>query len=385
MAVVEIVMPKMGESVAEATIISWLKSEGDYIEEDEILLEVATDKVDSEIPSPVSGRIVSLLHPVDAVVAVGEVLATVESEGDTTASAPAPVMQEERPAAVPVETATAPVITESEVYAPAERSTAKNHNYYSPAVRYLALSKGLTRDDLSHMTGTGPEGRVTPEDVQRYVGSTSTVSMAQSAPIVAAPVVTQAVQSSTTSTFAEVDVTTMQLWVERHAAAFADKYSHTLSLPTIVLEVIATALQDHPSINNGNYSVNITLGRATDDAQMSVVSGCESLNLPGLVAQMAQANESADATFAIRNIENYKSSNIASPRLHDGCSATLALGRITKKPIIQETDEGDIIAIRHMMYVSLSFDQQAVSGAAADSFLSRILQDIETYDSDRAI
>ena len=475
MAEVELIMPKMGESIIEATIIAWLKSEGDQVEADETILEVATDKVDSEVPSPVSGVIKKILHPVDTVVPVGASLAIIETQEkaqleEVTPEIPseaAPDIKIEEPIkAVDSGASRAPqanTIHEETIKTPLalERLSLTNKipsfvegKFYSPLVRNIAKTEGITLEELSLINGSGADNRVTKIDLLNYIdqkkigGQKTIVASAPlqstSTPIVNTPKIKKGpqsepvVQSSNNaavsngsdevialsrmrkviashmrnsldtsahvSSFVEADATRLVTWRNKIKGEYLKKYGEKITLSPLFTEVVIQALREFPQINAAlkddqliiKKSINIGVATAMKNGNLivPVIKEADQLNLHGLTKKLndltARARENAlqpdeiqGGTFTISNIGTF-GNIMGTPIINQPQLAILALGAIKKKPVIQETSEGDIIAIRHMMFLSLSFDHRVIDGYLGGTFLNRIAHYIESFDTNRS-
>ena len=472
MAIVELVMPKMGESIIEATIIEWLKKEGDHVDADEIVLEIATDKVDSEIPANVSGTITKILHQKDAVVAVGAPLALIETEGEERAKK-APKAEVPAPSA-PIETSQPAKVEEtsrpsSKSLSLSRRSVAGkipsniDGRFFSPLVRNIARSEGISIEELMSLEGSGADGRVTKVDLFNYIDDKKLGRVAQRpAPRVLARNVvredtllaeekaahapaperpTQATQpasqtpptagassdeiielsrmrkviaghmmnslntSAHVTTFVEADTTKLVLWRNKVKNEYQAKYGEKLTFSPLFTEAVIQALKDFPMINGSlqddkliiKKNINIGIATAMENGNLivPVIQNSENLNLLGLtkqlndITQRARVNklrpdEIQGGTFTISNIGTF-GNIMGTPIINQPQLAILALGAIKKKPVIEETPEGDIIAIRHMMFLSLSFDHRVIDGYQGGVFLNRIAANIENFDANRTI
>jgi 2-oxoglutarate dehydrogenase E2 component (dihydrolipoamide succinyltransferase) len=466
MAKYQLLLPKMGESVAEATIIKWNKNPGDYIEADDAVMEIATDKVDSEVPSPVSGKLVEQLCNENDVVQVGAVIAIIETgEAEESVEEPLAIAEEPEEVSIPEVPAEAPDTPEpipgleQLEQKPAEESTDSfkgSGRFYSPLVKNIATQEGISAEELDKIPGTGAEGRLTKDDLLNYLQNPSAVLKEQPqqpvlevpAPVVetpaakpAEPVQTQApieakptpavsvsgadeviemdrmrklisdhmVMSKHTAphvtSFVEADVTNLVLWREKNKAAFEKKEGEKITFTPIFIEAVARAIKDMPMINvsvNGyqiikKAAVNIGMATALPSGNLivPVIKNADKLNLVGLtkavndLANRARNNKLApddvqDGTFTITNVGSF-GNVMGTPIINQPQVAILAVGAIKKKPAVIETRQGDVIAIRHMMFLSLSYDHRVVDGALGGSFLRRVADYLEGWDLDRAI
>ncbi len=469
MAIVELVIPKMGESIHEATIISWLKNVGDTIEEDETILEIATDKVDSDVPSPVQGTIHKILAQVNDVVPVGQSVALIETSG--AAHQPEINQIQEAEAKKEVATAEHSAQTISAIQPKAEYQPANlpekakfivTNRFYTPLVKTIAKQEGVSLKELESIEGSGPKNRVTKEDLFRYINLRQSenkhsiahpaISVQQqrnnlsSADITKEPKASQASDSPMSkptpaasnssyagnkeiieldrmrkmisnhmissintsahvSSFVETDVTKMVLWRKKAKKAYQETYGERLTFSSLFAEAVISALKEFPTINaslDGDKLIvkkNINLGIATalpsGHLIVPVIGEAEKLNLLGLTEKLndltnrardnkLKPNEIQGGTFTISNIGTF-GNLMGTPIINQPQMAILAIGAIKKKPVIMETDHGDIIAIRHMMFLSLSFDHRVIDGFLGGSFLNRIAENIENFDSNRQI
>ncbi|MCW3124090.1 MAG: diapophytoene dehydrogenase [Flavipsychrobacter sp.] len=440
MAIVDLVMPKMGESIMEATVLKWHKAPGDHVKMDETLLDIATDKVDSEVPSTVAGVITELLYQVNDVVPVGSVIARIDSGGAAAApvaAAPAAANNAPQPApqaAAPVQQAAAP--------APAVENNGAR--FYSPLVLNIAGQEGVSMAELESMPGTGNEGRVTKKDILSYVANRGNAAPQQAAPVaqpaaapvsaapaVAAPAAPKApvtgnveiiemdrmrkliadhmVRSKHTSphvtSFTEADVTNIVKWREKVKGPFEKKYGEKITFTPIFFEAIANCIKKYPMINSsldGDRIIvkkDINLGMATalptGNLIVPVIKNAETKNLLGLTRDVnalanaarnnkLKADDTQAGTFTVTNVGTF-GSLMGTPIINQPQVAILALGVIKKRPMVVETPDGDVIAIRHMMYLSLSYDHRIVDGSLGASFLTAVANELEAFDKNREL
>ncbi|UEG51989.1 2-oxo acid dehydrogenase subunit E2 [Mucilaginibacter daejeonensis] len=457
MAKYQLILPKMGESVAEATIINWLKNPGDQIEADDTVVDIATDKVDSEVPSPVSGVLVEQLFKKDDIVQVGEVIAIIETgEAETATPEPEQVKEPETPqqpaeqqgpsSEPEVAETTIPGIDQLPRNEPAKPASVQSSNirFYSPLVRNIATQEDLTQAELDSIPGTGADGRLTKDDLLGYLANrgdqggvtTTTPAEPQKAatapytlptPPEAQPVRTSAgdeiiemdrmrrliadhmVNSVHTSahvtSFVEADVTNLVYWREKIKKKFEDREGEKITFTPIFIEAVARAIVDMPMINvsvNGAQIIrkrDINIGMATalpsGNLIVPVIRRADTLNMTGLVktvndlAGRARNNQlkpddTADGTFTVTNIGMF-GNIMGTPIINQPQVAILAIGTIKKKPAVLETPTGDVIAIRHMLYLSMSYDHRVVDGALGGMFLKRVGDYLENWDMDREI
>jgi 2-oxoglutarate dehydrogenase E2 component (dihydrolipoamide succinyltransferase) len=430
MAQFELVMPKMGESVAEATIIKWLKKPGDSIELDEPVLEIATDKVDSEIPSPVAGTLEKILFEEGQTIQVNGVIAIIKTGTAETASAPTPIA----PAvSKPAEAVAAPAAASTPVPVKSESG-----RFYSPLVRNIAKEENISMVELDALQGSGKDGRVTKEDILSYIqqreskpaAAVSAPAAAQAPPVlrseIQAPavsvsggdeiiemdrmrkliadhmVMSKAVSPHVTS-MVEVDVTNMVQWRDKVKKDFEKREGEKITFTPIILEAVARAVKDYPLINvsvNGTQIIkrkNINLGMATalpsGNLIVPVIKNADMLSLVGLtksvndLANRARANklspdDISGGTFTVTNVGSF-GNVMGTPIINQPQVAIMAVGVIKKKPAVLETPQGDVIAIRHMMFCSLSYDHRVVDGSLGGSFLRRVADYLEAFDPNR--
>ncbi|CAA9198207.1 Dihydrolipoyllysine-residue succinyltransferase component of 2-oxoglutarate dehydrogenase complex [Flavobacterium bizetiae] len=439
MARFELKLPKMGESVAEATITNWLKEVGDKIEADEAVLEIATDKVDSEVPSEVSGILVEQLFGKDDLVQVGQTIAIIETEGD------APVAKaEEADAPAEVAALEATIETAKETVA-APQDFSGSDKFFSPLVKNIAKEEGISVAELESIAGSGKDGRVTKEDILKHIenrksGVVETPKAVVQAPKAAEPVaqaapvqksqqavpvsvnggdeiiemdrmrklisgyMTASVQTSAhVQSFIEVDVTNIVKWREKVKTAFEKREGEKLTFTPIMMEAVAKALKDFPGMNisvDGDYIIkkkNINLGMAAalpnGNLIVPVIKNADQLNLVGMAKAVNDLGNRAKAgklkpddtqggTYTVTNVGTF-GSVFGTPIINQPQVGILALGAIRKVPAVIETPEGDFIGIRQKMFLSHSYDHRVVDGALGGSFVKRVAEYLEAFDIDR--
>ena len=446
MAQFELILPKMGESVAEATITNWLKNEGDTIDAEESVVEVATDKVDSEVPSPVSGTIVKILAQVNDVAAVGAPIAIIETEaaGDAPAPAAAPVetaAPAPQAAAQEIETSIAAAAT---TVAPAASNApiAKNSNgrFYSPLVRSMAKEEGISQAELDAIAGSGKDGRVTKTDLLAYIegGRAQSAPAPVAAPTPAAPTPAPAATSAPSITptpgaeiiemdrmrkliadhmvnsvhtsphvtsFVEADMTRVVQWRNKVKNAFQQKHGEKITFTPIIMEAIIKAIQDFPMINvsvdgtkiikHAHINVGMAAALPSGNLIVPVVKNANQLSLLGLtksvndLANRARNNalkpdEISGGTYTLTNVGTF-GNVLGTPIINQPQVAIMAAGAIVKKPAVIETPEGDMIGIRHKMFLSHSYDHRVVDGALGGMFVKRVAEYLEAWDLNREI
>lgn len=441
---VEVILPKMGESVAEATITTWLKQVGDKVEAEEAMVEIATDKVDSEVPAPSEGVILEILVKEGEVAAVGQVIAIIGAEGSAAASAPTP-KQEAAPVAAQAVEAT--VQQAVQTAAPAEVNFSDSDRFYSPLVKSIAKEEGISVGELDNLSGSGQGGRVTKKDILAYVENRSNGSVATPAPAqVAAPAVSapaapapakaapvapavsfggdveiiemdrmrkviseHMVRSKHTSphvtSFVEVDVTNLVTWRDRVKKGFEKREGEKITFTPIFIEAITRAIKDFPMINvsvEGDRIIrkkNINIGMAaalpSGNLIVPVIKNADRLNLLGLTQQVndlanrARNNkllpdEIQGGTYTVTNVGTF-GNVMGTPIINQPQVAIMAVGAIRKKPAVIETPQGDFIGIRHMMFLSHSYDHRVVDGALGGMFVRRVADYLEQWDVNREI
>ncbi len=446
MAQFELTMPKMGESVAEATIIKWTKNEGDSIKIDETVLEIATDKVDSEIPSPFEGKLIKKLFNENDVVQVGAVIAIISSDANASV------------AETPKTVAPAQQTSTTSTAAPVAEAKAESNDYsgsdkfYSPLVKSIAKEEGISMSELDSIKGSGQDGRVTKADILAYLpnrnkqaattqttvakaeekaapaANKSTVGVPDNTVLVQRPavsvgagdeiiemdrmrkmiadnmVMSKHVSPHVTS-FVEADVTNMVMWRDRVKKDFEKREGEKITFTPLFIECVAKAIKDFPLINvsvdqTGTKIIkrkNINIGMAaalpTGNLIVPVIKNADQKNLVGItkdvndLATRARANKLAPdeiqgGTFTLTNVGGF-GNVMGTPIILQPQVAILAVGTIKKKPAVIETPQGDVIAIRHFMFLSLSYDHRVVDGSLGGSFLRKVADYMEQWDTTR--
>ena len=430
MAKFELKLPKMGESVAEATVTNWLKKVGDKIEMDEAVLEIATDKVDSEVPSEVAGTLVEILFNTDDVVQVGQTLAIIETEGGTVSSTPE--VKVEAPVAVAEVAKTVEVAIEAS--APADFSG--SDKFFSPLVKNIAKEEGISLAELESISGSGKDGRVNKEDLLNYIknrgsqtsvqpttvaqntkpvtsnpqpvsvnGGDEIVEMDRMRKLISGYMVTSVQTSAHVQSFIEVDVTNIVKWRERVKNTFEKREGEKLTFTPIFMEAVAKALKDFPGMNisvDGDFIIkrkNINLGMAAalpnGNLIVPVIKNADQLNLVGMAKAVNDLGNRAKAgklkpddtqggTYTVTNVGTF-GSVFGTPIINQPQVGILALGAIRKVPAVIETPEGDFIGIRQKMFLSHSYDHRVVDGALGGSFVKRVAEYLEAFDPNREV
>jgi 2-oxoglutarate dehydrogenase E2 component (dihydrolipoamide succinyltransferase) len=435
MANFDLIMPKMGESVAEATIIKWLKNEGDKIKIDETVLEIATDKVDSEIPSPFEGTLIKRLFKEGDVVQVGAVIATIGSEaGAKVSETPKTATPETK--TEKVEEKVSPAVSQTTSAAAAKNDYTSSEKFYSPLVKSIAKEEGISLSELDSIKGTGQEGRVTKSDILAYLpnrkkgGATTSHSSGDSSISINRPAVSTSAGdeiiemdrmrkmiadhmvmskhvSPHVTSFVEADVTALVQWREKAKKEFEKRDGEKLTFTPIFIEAVAKAIKDFPMINvsvdqSGTKIIkrkNINIGMAaalpSGNLIVPVIRNADEKSLLGItkavndLAARARANklvpdEIQGGTFTLTNVGNF-GNVMGTPIINQPQVAILAVGTIKKKPAVIETPQGDMIGIRQFMFLSLSYDHRVVDGSLGGTFLRRVADYLENWDPKRTI
>lgn len=438
MAQFNLTMPKMGESVHEATIIKWLKNEGDSIELDEPVLEIATDKVDSEIPSPVAGILGKKLFNDGDVIQVGSTIAVINTAGEGGAVA----QEAAAPAVAAVE---ATVSSAAEVAAPAvvaEVGDSPSGRFYSPLVKSIAKQENIGIDELEGIAGTGKDGRVTKDDIMAYLpnrgkngapaakpqvqpqpqskpqaqpavqiqapavslqGGDEIIEMDRMGKLIAEHMVMSKHVSPHVTSFVEADVTNIVMWRERIKKEFEKREGEKITFTPIFIEAVCKAIKDFPMINisvDGTNIIvrkNINIGMATalpnGNLIVPVIKNVDRMNLVGItkavndLANRARNNkltpdDISGGTYTLTNVGSF-GNVMGTPIINQPQVAIMAVGAVRKKPAVIETPTGDAIAIRHMMFLSHSYDHRVVNGALGGQFVRRVADYLEQFDFNR--
>jgi len=449
MARVELVMPKMGESIMEATILKWRKKPGDSIELDEPVLDIATDKVDSEVPSPVAGVLVEILFQENDVVPINKVIAIIETEAANAQPAASPAVAQPTNGQPAVAVASGSSSgTEQAVnvpYVPTAPATAtaasSSGRFYSPLVRTIAKQEGISQAELDTLPGSGQDGRVTKKDILAYVsnrpaagaavvssgssggqaqtpvftpppaplasvsGNVEIVEMDRMRKLIAEHMVMSKHVSPHVTSFVEVDVTNMVNWRNRVKDQFKKQYGENITFTPIFIEAVARAIRDFPMINISvdgtrlivKKDINIGMAAALPSGNLivPVIRNADYLNLVGLTKQVndlagrarqnqLKPDEIQGGTFTLTNVGTF-GNVMGTPIINQPQVAIMATGAIRKKPAVLETEYGDVIAVRQMMFLSLSYDHRVVDGSLGGSFLRRVGDYLEQFDPNRAI
>lgn len=436
MAKFELKLPKMGESVAEATLTAWLKDIGDKIDADEAVLEIATDKVDSEVPSEVDGVLIQKLFEVDDLIEVGQTIAIIETETDTaapTTHAPEVVQVSEPNEVEQLETSIAKIQKEVNVV------SSNDNRFYSPLVRNIAKKEGITQTQLDSIQGSGKDDRVTKKDILAYLahkpvtlpekllveepvvesrsqtksslnpvvssGKDEIIEMTRLGKLVSKHMTDSLQTSAHVQSFIEVDVTKIWNWRKKIKESFLAREGENITFTPIFMEAVAYALTVHPmlniSIQNGRIikhkNINIGMAASLDDGNLivPVIKNADQLNLVGMtkrvndLALRARANQLKpddiqDGTYTVTNVGGF-GSIMGTPIINQPQVGILALGAIRKVPAVIETSEGDFIGIRQKMFLSHSYDHRVVNGALGGQFLKTVKDYLEAWDDKRIL
>lgn len=442
MAIIDILLPKMGESVAEATIIKLVVGAGAGVEADEPIVEIATDKVDSEVPAPEDGTLVEWCVAEGDVVQVGAVIARYDVDGDAAdaASAPAAAAAANTPVA-PAEPAPAPEVVAAAM-APLDNAPSRkgpSGRFYSPLVRSIAQKEGIGMAELEQVHGTGSEGRVTKKDILGYIAQRGQVAPA-AAPVAPAPVkaptpapapaaaisvdgahdivemdrmrkmiadhMVRSVQTSPhVTSFVEADVTNLVLWRNANKEGFQEKYGEKLTYTPLIAEAIVRAILDFPGVNASvdgdkiliHKAIHLGMAAALPSGNLivPVIRHADQYNLQGLARQVndlasrARAgkltpDDIAGGTYTMSNVGTF-GNVMGTPIINQPQVGILALGAIRKRPAVLETEHGDVIAVRHMMFLSHSYDHRVVDGMLGGSFVRRVADYLEGFDLNRPV
>jgi len=443
MAIVDLVMPKLGESIMEATILKWHKQPGDAIALDETVLEIATDKVDSEVPSTAAGIIQEILFNVNEVVPIGTVIARIQTSATQPVSSipsPPPTSQQ-----APSPASTQPAIQQSSnnnQITTHKPITIGANRFYSPLVLNIAANEGISMSELEKIPGSGGEGRVTKKDILHYLAvrtQPAAVSAPQelsiplariqpSTPILSTPssvssgnveiiemdrmrklIADHMVKSKQTSphvtSFTEADVTNLVLWREKVKKDFEKREGTKITYTPLFIEAIVRCIKKFPLINSsldgGNIILkkDINIGMATalpsGNLIVPVIRNADQYNMVGLAKQVNQLADAArqgklrpddtqNGTFTLTNVGTF-GSLMGTPIINQPQVAILAVGAIKKRPVVVETPAGDSIAIRHMMYLSMSYDHRIVDGSLGATFLTAVAKELESFDAERQL
>jgi 2-oxoglutarate dehydrogenase E2 component (dihydrolipoamide succinyltransferase) len=438
MSLVDLVMPKMGESIMEATILKWHKKAGDPVKQDETVLEIATDKVDSEVPSTAAGVIEEVLFKENDVVPIGTVIARIKVGNGAAVTA--------SPATPPAQVTAAPVVAAAPVQPTTHNKppTTNSNRFYSPLVLNIAGSEGISMSELENIAGSGNEGRVTKKDILNYVAQKKSggipaaqpsvsnasvktefkeelipstniqpqtsygsnveiIEMDRMRKLIAKHMVDSKHTSPHVTSFTEADVTNIVLWREKVKKKFEQQEGEKITFTPLFIEAIVKCIKKFPLINSSldgdriivKKDINIGMATAlpTGNLIVPVIKNADFLNLVGLSKTVnALANNARNGklkpddtqggTFTLTNVGTF-GSLMGTPIINQPQVAILAVGAIKKRPVVIETEQGDSIAIRHMMYLSMSYDHRIIDGSLGASFLTAVAKELEAFDANR--
>lgn len=447
MAVVDLIMPKLGESIMEATVLKWHKQPGDAVQMDETVLEIATDKVDSEVPSTVAGVLEEILFNVNDVVPIGTVIAKIRTgaaaNAPTTPVISTPPVKEtvSQPIQEAVVVETAPTQTASYKV---QASNGSSNRFYSPLVLNIAANEGVSMAELENIAGTGNEGRVTKKDILQYVGerkqgkatsyeprvsgqqgisvvkesephstqnsqlttytgNVEIIEMDRMRKLIADHMVRSKHTSPHVTSFTEADVTNLVMWRDKVKKEFEKREGTKITFTPLFIEAVVRCIKKFPLINcslDGNNIIikkDINIGMATalpsGNLIVPVIKNADQLNLVGLAKQVnsladnarngkLKVDDTQGGTFTMTNVGTF-GSLMGTPIINQPQVAILAVGAIKKRPVVIETPAGDTIGIRHMMYLSMSYDHRIVDGSLGATFLTAVAKELENFKSDR--
>ena len=428
MAEYKLILPSMGEGVMEATIISWLYNEGDMVKEDDSVVEIATDKVDSDVPTPVSGKIVKILKQKDEVAKIGEAIAILEIAGEGSASTEAAPVADVQPDAETLKTIEEPLQVAAAVALSGDLNL-------SPLVKSIVQQENISETELKTIKGSGLENRITKEDILAFVKNRTSAPVQTAAPVAATPQTSAPSTSAPAATipvgkgdeviqmdrmrkiiaenmlkakqiaphvtsFIESDLTNVVKWRNKHKAAFEKREGEKLTFTPIFIKAIVKAIQDYPMINisvDGDKIIkkkNINIGMATalpdGNLIVPVIKNADRLSLSGLAKAVndlafrarnkkLKPEDTQGATYTISNVGGFKNL-MGTPIIPQPQVAILAVGAIVKKPAVLETEDGDVIAIRNLMFMSHSYDHRVVDGSLGGMFLKSVHDYLENWD-----
>jgi len=431
MSRVDLIMPKMGESVSEATIISWSKNVGDMIEMDETIIEIATDKVDSEVPSTHEGKLVKMLFQADDVVKVGETFAILEIEGeDNDTPTPAKTTTPEPDTVKIVEETVTKAVESTKT-----TITSSEDQFYSPLVRNMASKEGIEMAELEKIPGTGKDDRVTKSDMMNYIknrgntpdlettvkpkveipkpaptpiantGNTEIIEMDRMRKLISTHMTMSKQTSAHITSFVEADMTNIVNWRNKIKADFKKKEGQNITFTPIIIEAMAKAVKDFPMINVSvdgtnihiHKNINIGMAAALPDGNLivPVIKDCQNKNLLGMTksvndlatrsrAGQLKPDDIQGGTITMTNVGTF-GNLMGTPIINQPQVAIMACGVIKKKPVVLEIEHGDVIAIRHMMFLSLSYDHRVVDGALGGKFVKRVADYLEQFDTNTIV
>jgi len=421
---IEIVLPKMGESVDEATITGWLKNEGDFINEDDLIVEIATDKVDSEVPSEFSGILIKKLCEVNDVVKVGDPIAIIETENEIKKNNTISEIKDSSNENIAID-------NPNDYIEKAEKIIDTNDSeltekIYSPLVKNISKKEGISIAELDSIIGSGKNGRVTKKDILNYISKNKPqesldnnkpyqayvnksydeiTEMSRMEKLISDHMLSSKQKSAHVQAFIEADITNLFKWREKNKIIFFNRENEKITFTPIFISIVAQVLREFPMLNSSvedytvikKKSINIGMATALNDGNLivPVIKNADQLSLLGLVKKVndlakrsrsgqLQPDEVKDGTYTISNVGVFDTL-MGTPIINQPQVGILAFGAINKKPSVIETDGGDFIGIRHKIFLSHSFDNRIVNGAMGGLFIKRIKELIENWDSSTII
>jgi 2-oxoglutarate dehydrogenase E2 component (dihydrolipoamide succinyltransferase) len=437
MSMVDLIMPKLGESIMEATILKWHKKPGDKVANDETVLDIATDKVDSEVPSTAEGTIAEILFKENDVVPIGTVIATINTAGDSQTASPAPASSRHFEEAN---------VVEEVPFEPHEKKSMNNAasaiRFYSPLVLNIAASEGISMSELENIEGTGQDGRVSKKDIMSYLenrkngpqqkhaepahatevhevpattsrqeytptvytGNVEIIEMDRMRKMIAKHMIDSQNTSAHVTSFTECDVTHLVLWREKIKKEFEKREGEKITFTPLFVEAVVKCIKKYPLINSSvdgdriiiKKDINVGMATAMPNGNLivPVIKNADQLNLTGLTKQVnglanaarnnkLKPDDTASGTFTLTNVGTF-GSLMGTPIINQPQVAIMAVGAIKKRPVVIETEQGDSIAIRHMMYISLSYDHRIIDGALGSTFLNAVAKELENFDPKRS-
>ncbi|HEY8658505.1 MAG TPA: dihydrolipoamide acetyltransferase family protein [Hanamia sp.] len=442
MSMVDLIMPKLGESIMEATILKWHKKPGDKVEHDETVLDIATDKVDSEVPSTAEGIIAEILFKENDVVPIGTVIAKIDTGGKVEHTTG---IKEPLPSSSQYEEAN---VVEEVPYQPEEKKSMSNAGsgirFYSPLVLNIAASERISMSELEHIEGTGQDGRVSKKDIMSYLenrknapqqkqaepahttevhelpaqtpkqefqaptvysGNVEIIEMDRMRKMIAKHMIDSKNTSAHVTSFTECDVTNLVQWREKVKKDFEKREGEKITFTPLFIEGIIKCIKRYPLLNSSvdvdriiiKKDINIGMATALSNGNLivPVIKNADQLNLTGLTKQVnglansartgkLKPDDTAGGTFTLTNVGTF-GSIMGTPIINQPQVAIMAVGAIKKRPVVIETEQGDSIAIRHMMYISLSYDHRIIDGSLGSTFLNAVAKEFENFDSKRSI
>ncbi len=454
MSIVDLVMPKLGESIMEATILKWHKAPGDKVAQDETILDIATDKVDSEVPSTAEGTIEEILYKENDVVPIGKVIARIKVGADANNQQQQPQSSQPKPQQPEYEEAN---VVESIPYVPAYTNNNSNKSaikFYSPLVLNIAASEGIAMSELENIPGTGQDGRVSKKDIIQFIesrkgtsdkpqetrqeqnqkpvvlqnnnqqqpeqntqlqttnyqpqthqGNVEIIEMDRMRKMISKHMVDSKNISAHVTSFSECDVTNMVLWREKMKKEFEKREGEKITFTPLFIEAIVKCIKKYPWLNSSvdgdkiiiKKDINIGMATAlpTGNLIVPVIKNADQLNLVGLTKQVnglanaarnnkLRPDDTNGGTFTLTNVGTF-GSIMGTPIINQPQVAIMAMGAIKKRPVVIETEQGDSIAIRHIMYISLSYDHRVIDGALGSTFLNAVSKELENFDGNRSI